>query len=235
MLEFVPALPIVIGVFLVAAGVWAWVTRAAVIGSTQSIRARKSGVECDESPSLPRRVTWFAPWRWSRRSQLATISLALATYVLSPPIVEYAIQRTGIGRTSPRAGRVLSGPQDAPLWRTFRVVFWPHSWLRARSSAVRDLYAYERNTLVSLFGSPPRVVVPSRSWYHFEVRRDGGAWAAGGGIEIHYKDQFAQILVIDGHLSANGRGYGAVPDGSKIILEDDGRVLVNGEEKQPEN
>jgi hypothetical protein len=235
MLEFLPALPMGIGVFLIAAGVWAWAARTPVIGSQQLVLARTNCGESDPSPALPRRIAWFAPWAWSRRTQLAMISLMLATYVLSPPVVQYVNSLTTSGRMvlTVSAGIPRVGRQPEPLlMQSYWVMVRPLSWIRARSTALRRLYDSERNVLIALFGAP---ATGQTRFVRFEVRRAGGVWAAGSGKDVHFKDQVAQVVIVDGQVTANGHGYGIVSNGSLVIVEEDGRVLVNGEVRQPEN
>jgi hypothetical protein len=41
-------------------------------------------------------------------------------------------------------------------------------------------------------------------------------------------------MIKDGLLAANGKSYGRLNDGDRILLDKDGAVYVNGEKREPE-
>jgi hypothetical protein len=42
------------------------------------------------------------------------------------------------------------------------------------------------------------------------------------------------VEYLDGHLKLNGKHYGTVKTGDRVKVTEDGKVLVNGEERQPD-
>jgi hypothetical protein len=173
---------------------------------------------------LPRTVRWFAPWTWSRRGRLTVIALLLVGYALAPPVFEYALRRPHRARPgdTPRRG----GPTDKVVWQVYGITFWPLRWISRRSTTVRAIYAWERNGLIALFGSTTPLP------FQLEIHRAGAVWAVSYGDRIHTDRESARV--VDGQLTANGRYYGTVPEGATIVLEEDGRVLVNGQVRPPE-
>jgi hypothetical protein len=38
----------------------------------------------------------------------------------------------------------------------------------------------------------------------------------------------------DGKLTVNGKPYGAVEDGATVVIEENGKIMINGKERLPE-
>jgi hypothetical protein len=61
---------------------------------------------------------------------------------------------------------------------------------------------------------------------------DTATIASGNVLVLNGFRQHATLMA--GRLTVNGKSYGAISDGATVIVEDDGRVLVNGVEVKPE-
>src|SRR5262245_7308764 len=70
--------------------------------------------------------------------------------------------------------------------------------------------------------------------YNFEVRGAGGAYTKGQAATFSAQAGANSAEVKDGKLSVNGKSYGVVADGATILVEESGKVTVNGQERRPE-
>ncbi len=69
--------------------------------------------------------------------------------------------------------------------------------------------------------------------YQFEVRGKG-AFTKGQAVTFSVQAGTNTASLEMGRLTVNGRSYGVVADGAKILIEENGKVLVDGEERRPE-
>lgn len=70
--------------------------------------------------------------------------------------------------------------------------------------------------------------------YDFEVRRTGGGYTKGHGATFSVQDGSNVTELKDGRLRVNGKGYGAIADGAKIVVDENGVVTINGQARSPE-
>ena len=91
---------------------------------------------------------------------------------------------------------------------------------------------------VALAGCAKRKGPPSPAFpvlgYDFEVRRPGGGHTKGQAATFSVQDGTNKVELKDGRLTVNSMSYGKVADGAKIIVEESGKVIVNGETRSPE-
>jgi hypothetical protein len=82
-------------------------------------------------------------------------------------------------------------------------------------------------------GSGDKAVHPVAG-YEFEVRGADGAHTSGHAETFSVQAGANSAEVKGGKLTVNGKAYGAVADGAKIIVDVNGKVTVNGDESLPE-
>jgi len=70
--------------------------------------------------------------------------------------------------------------------------------------------------------------------YDFEVRRPGGGHTKGQAASFSLQDGTNVAELKGGRLTVNGKGYGAIADGAKIVVDERGTVTVNGQTRSPE-
>jgi hypothetical protein len=93
----------------------------------------------DQSPALPRRVAWFAPWTWSKRARWVLVAALLVGYLLAPAPAIYVLDRFG---------RDLH-----PLWTwPLYTILFPIRLACEQSTTVADIYIAEYQWMVDLFG-----------------------------------------------------------------------------------
>jgi hypothetical protein len=74
---------------------------------------------------------------------------------------------------------------------------------------------------------PP--TVPAQ--YSWEVRSETGQFAYGGGNSGSIQVDKGSLEVRDGKVTANGKDGGTLKPGDKVVLDKDGKLFVNGEER----
>ncbi len=70
--------------------------------------------------------------------------------------------------------------------------------------------------------------------YDFEVRRPGGGHTKGQAASFSVQDGTNTAELKDGRLTVNGKQLGAIPDGAKILVDENGIVTVNGQTRSPQ-
>jgi hypothetical protein len=70
--------------------------------------------------------------------------------------------------------------------------------------------------------------------YDFEVRGAAGSFTRGQAETFSVQSGASSAEVKDRKLTVNGKAYGTVADGATILVEENGKVLVNGKERLPE-
>jgi hypothetical protein len=80
--------------------------------------------------------------------------------------------------------------------------------------------------------TPPPPPAKPPSGYTFEVHGAGGS-TKGQSLDFRIQRNETSVEMKGGRLAANGKDYGAVTDGAAIVVEESGRVLVNGKELTP--
>jgi hypothetical protein len=70
--------------------------------------------------------------------------------------------------------------------------------------------------------------------YDFEVRRPGGGYTKGQAAEFAVQDGTNRAELKDGRLTVNGKQYGPIADGAQILVDESGKVTVNGQSRSPE-
>jgi hypothetical protein len=75
--------------------------------------------------------------------------------------------------------------------------------------------------------APP--AVPAQ--YSWEVRSETGQFAYGGGNSGSIQVDKGSLEVRDGKVTANGKDGGTLKPGDKVVLDKDGKLFVNGEER----
>ncbi len=70
--------------------------------------------------------------------------------------------------------------------------------------------------------------------YDFEVRGAAGSFTKGRAATFLVQSETSSAEVNDGKLTVNGKAYGTVADGAAILVEENGKVSVNGKERLPE-
>jgi hypothetical protein len=94
--------------------------------------------------------------------------------------------------------------------------------------------------LVGLVGcnnhQPPLPVAkaPIAASYKYKVKSSSGAVSMGEGASFTANTEQTTMSVQDGHLIVNRKGYGRLNDGDSIVVDENGRVTVNGSERSPE-
>jgi hypothetical protein len=82
---------------------------------------------------------------------------------------------------------------------------------------------------VALMGCSPA----ARPTVNYEVRgEDGGGTITGRSDEGVHTAGKNRLQIKDGRILANEKDFGAVKEGDKVVLDKDGRVFVNGEERK---
>jgi hypothetical protein len=86
---------------------------------------------------------------------------------------------------------------------------------------------------LSMEASVPAVApVKTGSGYTLEIRRANGTATVQGRNFMINRDNVSLELQ-DGKLTVNGKDMGAIAEGSTIAINEEGVVLVNGEEREP--
>ena len=70
--------------------------------------------------------------------------------------------------------------------------------------------------------------------YDFEVRRAGGGHTKGQSATFSIDDNTNRVQLKDGRLTVNGKEYGPIADGGKILVDENANVTVNGQPRSPE-
>lgn len=70
--------------------------------------------------------------------------------------------------------------------------------------------------------------------YDFEVRRPGGGHTKGQAATFFVEDGTNTVELKNGRLSVNGKSHGVVAGGAKIVVDEGGKVTVNGQPRSPE-
>jgi hypothetical protein len=91
----------------------------------------------DQSPPLPRRVAWFAPWTWRPWKRWALVGIGLAAYLLAAAPTEYLLYRV----YAPR-----------PVYTARAIVFEPALFVLRNSRAAMQVFVWELTVMDALFG-----------------------------------------------------------------------------------
>jgi hypothetical protein len=75
--------------------------------------------------------------------------------------------------------------------------------------------------------------MPPAANYFYEIRSDGGATSGRSG-SIEATAGGNRLVIKDELLTANGKSYGRLKAGDRVLLDKDGTVYVNSEKRQPE-
>jgi hypothetical protein len=70
--------------------------------------------------------------------------------------------------------------------------------------------------------------------YEFEVRGPAGSVTRGHAATFSVQSGHTSAELKDRKLTVNGKTYGTVADGATILVEENGKVSVNGKERLPE-
>jgi hypothetical protein len=70
--------------------------------------------------------------------------------------------------------------------------------------------------------------------YDFEVRGAAGSFTKGQAATFSVQSGANSAEVKGRKLTVNGKAYGSVADGATILVEENGKVSVNGKERLPE-
>lgn len=87
---------------------------------------------------------------------------------------------------------------------------------------------------VLFLGCRPTTTSPAKppAGYTIEIRGAGGySTLHGTGFSLQRNDISAEMKA--GRLTVNDRDYGPVADGAKIVVDETGRVTINGVEQTP--
>jgi len=82
--------------------------------------------------------------------------------------------------------------------------------------------------------SPPTVAAKQAASYKFEVRGPGGVYNRGDAGSFSVTSGQTTASLQDGRLTVNGKSYGQMKDGDSILVEESGKVSVNGTARSPE-
>lgn len=89
-------------------------------------------------------------------------------------------------------------------------------------------------TLAGCTRTSPHSPVPPVLAYDFEVRRPGGGHTKGQAATFSVQDGTNSVELKDGRLTVNGKSYGKIADGAKIVVDEAGKVTLNGQPRSPE-
>jgi hypothetical protein len=85
--------------------------------------------------------------------------------------------------------------------------------------------------------SPPTPATPTPATpaasYSYDVRDDGVA-SAGMAEDVNATAGKNRLEIHGGRLTANGKSYGSLKNGDAVLLNADGQLFVNGQNRQPE-
>jgi hypothetical protein len=70
--------------------------------------------------------------------------------------------------------------------------------------------------------------------YSYEVRGEEGNVALGTGEVINANAGKNRLGINGGRVTANGKSYGSLKNGDSVLLDRDGQLSVNGQNRQPE-
>ena len=104
--------------------------------------------------------------------------------------------------------------------------FWPPRALA--SMAVATVF------FVGCTRTSPHSPVPPVMAYDFEVRRPGGGHTKGQAATFSVEDGTNTVELKDGRLTVNGKAFGTIAGGAKIVVDEAGKVTVNGQPRSPE-
>lgn len=86
-------------------------------------------------------------------------------------------------------------------------------------------------------GNPPAATPPAPpaapAGISYELRGEAGGNVAGVAETFSANVGNRTLEVKDGRVRANGRDYGPVKGGDKVLLDRDGKLYVNGTEVKP--
>jgi hypothetical protein len=81
--------------------------------------------------------------------------------------------------------------------------------------------------------APTIAAHPAKS-YKIDVLGPGGSHTYGESDNVMMTSGKNAVLVQDGRLSVNGKKYGLLNDKDTIVIDEDGKVKVNGVSRAPE-
>ena len=70
--------------------------------------------------------------------------------------------------------------------------------------------------------------------YQYEVRGEDGSSNQGMAEELDVTAGKNRLRIKDGNVTANGKAYGSVERGDSVLLDRDGTLSVNGEQRSSE-
>jgi hypothetical protein len=98
---------------------------------------------------------------------------------------------------------------------------------------MRGLLAGAWFVIVAIVGCDrPAVAPPPKAGYHFEVHGAEGA-TTGQSLNFQIRRNETEAVMQGGMLTVNGKKFGSIPDGAKIVVKENGQVWVNETELQP--
>jgi hypothetical protein len=82
--------------------------------------------------------------------------------------------------------------------------------------------------------APPPTPVKPILGYRFKVIRSSG-YTSGEASTFSIQGDQSSVEMKDQRLTIDGKNFGMIPEGATILVEEDGRVLINGSEKTAES
>jgi hypothetical protein len=70
--------------------------------------------------------------------------------------------------------------------------------------------------------------------YLYEVRGEDGSSNKGMAEQLDVTAGKNRLQIKDGKVTANGKAYGAIKRGDSVLLDRDGKLSVNGEQRSSE-
>jgi hypothetical protein len=70
--------------------------------------------------------------------------------------------------------------------------------------------------------------------YQYEVKGEDGSSNKGMAEELDVTAGKNRLQIKDGKVTANGKAFGSVKRGDSVLLDRDGKLSVNGEQRSPE-
>lgn len=82
--------------------------------------------------------------------------------------------------------------------------------------------------------APPPTQVKPILGYKFKVVRSGG-YTSGEALTFTIQSDLSFVEMKNQRLTIDCKSFGKIPEGATILVEEDGRVLINGAEKTAES